>query len=216
MPAFGRIVQHDEKSRLYQAPQAHTQRSVLWPHDAPVLDQGNLGSCTGNALAQAINTDYFAKCRNRYLTEHDAVDLYSAATRVDDAPGVYPPTDTGSSGLAVCKAGVKAGYLSGYRHTFSFSAFTGALQLSPVIVGVNWYDDMMTPDKRGFVHPTGALAGGHEFLALGVNYELSILTFLNSWSDKWGIGGRFYMSFGDFASLLADRGDATVPLPVRS
>ena len=213
MPGLGRLVQHDPRSRLYQAPLAPTQRSVLWGHHAPILDQGQLGSCTGNALAQCINTDAFAKSRTaKYLTEMDAVALYSKATHLDDAPGYYPPNDTGSSGLGVCKAGVKLGYLTGYKHAFSFTDFCAALQLSPVIVGTAWHDDMFSPDKTNFVRPTGAVAGGHEYLALGIDYAANALTFLNSWGNKWGDHGRFHMTFGDFAALLADQGDATVPI----
>lgn len=215
MPKFGRLIEHDPRSRSFQAKQATKPRSVLWPHHAPILDQGNTGSCTGNALAQALNCDFFAHSRSHYLTEVDALTLYSAATRLDDCPGTYPPDDTGSSGLAVCKAGVKLGYLSAYRHTFSFSQFTAALQLSPVIVGTGWTDSMMTPDRNGFVKPVGADAGGHEYLAIGVDYDQKSLTFLNSWGAGWGREGRFFMSFSDFSALLLQQGDATVPIPVR-
>ena len=101
MPTLGRLVDHDERSRNYQARRAAAHRSVLWGHHAPVLDQGELGSCTGNATAQLINTDYFAKSRKSgYLTENDAVAIYSAATKLDGIPhNTYPPIDGGSSGL---------------------------------------------------------------------------------------------------------------------
>ena len=212
MPGLGRLVQHDPRSRLYQAPLATAQRSVLWGHHAPVLDQGQIGACTGNALAQCINTDFFAKSRTKYLTQMDAVTLYSKATHLDDAPGYYPPEDTGSSGLAVCKAGVKHGFLTGYKHAFGFDHFAAALQLSPIIVGTAWHHDMFTPDASNFVRPTGSVAGGHEYLALGIDYSTKALTFLNSWGDKWGDHGRFHMTFGDFTALLAEQGDATAPI----
>ena len=212
---LGRLVDHDPKSRLYQAVQASTPRSVLWGHHAPVLNQGQLGSCTGNATAQLINTDAFAHCRPAgYLGEADAINIYSLATHLDGIPdNTYPPTDGGSSGLGAAKAGVKMGYFSGYQHAFGFDAFCAALQLQPLIVGTNWYHDMFTPDKQGFVWPHGELAGGHEYLALGVSYETKTLTFLNSWGDGWGRSGRFYMTFTSFASLIANQGDATAPLP---
>lgn len=211
--ALGRLVRHDERSRNFQARRAEAPRSVLWGHHAPVLDQGNLGSCTGNALAQLINTDPFAAARPKgYLTEADAVKLYSLATQVDDAPGAYPPEDTGSSGLGVAKAGVQLGYFSTYNHVFDFDHFTAALQLQPLIVGTSWLQDMFTPGADGVVSVSGKVAGGHEYLALGVDYEHSVLTFLNSWGDGWGAGGRFKVSFADFARLLADQGDATAPV----
>jgi hypothetical protein len=216
MPALGRLVEHDERSRLYQAARAHTQRSVLWGHHAPVLDQGELGSCTGNAAAQLINTDYFKASRpHGYLTELDAVQLYELATHLDGIKGnTYPPIDGGSSGLGAAKAGVKLKYFTGYKHAFGFDHFTATLQLQPVIVGTSWYDGMFTPSSIGFVRPTGTLAGGHEYLCLGLSWETKTLTFLNSWSSSWGpIGGRFLMHFADFQALLADQGDVTAPLP---
>lgn len=189
------------------------QRSVLWGHHAPVFDQGDLGSCTGNALAQLINTDPFAAARpNGFLTEADAVKLYSLATTLDSDPGIYPPTDTGSSGLAVAKAGVQLGYFQTYAHAFSFTHFTAALQTQPVIVGTSWYENMFHPDRNGLIRVGGTLAGGHEYLALGVDYEHSTLTFLNSWGSSWGQSGRFTMTFGDFSLLLSQQGDATAPV----
>lgn len=216
MSALGRLVDHDPRSRDYQAARAPVQRSVLWGHHAPVLDQQNLGSCTGNAAAQLINTDYFAKSRpSGYLGEVDAVRIYALATRLDGiADNTYPPTDGGSSGLGAAKAGVRLKYFSGYKHCFGFDAFAAALQLQPLIVGTSWYTDMMNPDVHGFVWPHGTLEGGHEYLCLGISYETKTLTFLNSWSDQWGRAGRFLMTFTAFASLLADQGDATAPTPI--
>lgn len=213
MPALGRLVEHDERSRFYQAAQAPAQRSVLWGHHAPVLDQGDLGSCTGNATAQLINTDYFAKSRGAgYLTEKDALKIYELGTTLDNVPGAYPPDDTGSTGIAVAKAGVQLHYFTGYKHAFGFAHFTAALQLQPVIVGTTWHNGMFKPNAKGFIRPTGAVAGGHEYLALGVDYASQTLTFLNSWSSAWGLSGRFHMTFADFSKLLADQGDVTVPV----
>lgn len=214
MPALGRLVEHDEKSRFFQALKAVTPRSVLWGHHAPVLDQGDRGSCTGNATAQLINTDFFAKSRNhgQYLIESDALKIYELGTKLDDIPGAYPPDDTGSSGLGVAKAGVKLGYFSGYKHAFGFAHFAAAVQLQPVIVGTNWYESMFKPNKSGTVKISGAVAGGHEYLCLGISYESKTLTFLNSWSNSWGVNGRFHMSFAAFTQLLNEQGDVTAPV----
>lgn len=222
MPALGRVVDHDERSRLYQARRAAAPRSVLWGHHAPVLDQGELGSCTGNATAQLLNTDYFAASRQhvtggRYLAEADAVAIYSQATRLDGIPdNTYPPTDGGSSGLGAAKAGKKLGYFTGYKHCFGFNHFAATVQVQPVIVGTTWYDGMFQPSSIGFVRPSGGVAGGHEYLCLGIDYERKTLTFLNSWGSGWGIDGRFLMHFADFAQLLADQGDATAPIGVKA
>ena len=44
-----------------------------------------------------------------------AVQLYADATVVDGYPGTYPPDDTGSSGLAICKVLNSRGTIKGYR-----------------------------------------------------------------------------------------------------
>ena len=216
--ALGRVPEHDPRSLDYPVMvAARRPRTVLWGHNEPVLDQGSLGSCTGNALAQWLNTD-FARINPRrsqppaVLTEDDAVRLYSRATRLDAIPGQYPPTDTGSSGLAVCKAGRALGYLSGYRWAFGFTAMLMALQISPVIVGTHWYEGMFTPDADNILDTGGPLVGGHEYLILGADTGSQLITMLNSWGPDWGRDGRAYIRFADFAMLLREQGDVSVPI----
>ena len=207
---LGRVVNHDPRSLGYPAPVAALKRRVpvLWTMRAPTLNQGDLGSCTGNAAAHALNTDPLF--RGRVFTEDDAVSIYSAATRLDPYPGEYPPTDTGSSGLSVAKVLKDRGEISSYGHAFGLEHFLGALQLNPVLVGIPWHTDMFNPDSRGFVRPTGDVAGGHEILAVGDDAK-SVITFQNSWGADWGVsGGRFYMTYKDFRKLLRRDGDATV------
>lgn len=220
MPAYGRLVEHDPRSRNFAhlAPEKLVPKTTLWAHHAPVLDQGELGSCTGNALAQCLNADYFRPTlkkvnKGQPLLEHDAVTFYSLATRLDGiAHNTYPPTDGGSSGLGVAKAGQRLGFVKSYRHAFSFTAFLSALQTQPVIVGTAFYEGMEDPDKTGLVHLTGQVVGGHEYLALGVDYQKRHITFLNSWGPSFGVNGRFQLTINDFQALLADQGDVTIPI----
>lgn len=218
--ALGRHVEHDEQSRAYPAMVAAVKtKTVDWPISVPALDQGQLGACTGFALTQWLNTDYArvaltnAGRHHVPFTEADAVQFYRYATRLDNIPGHYPPTDTGSSGLAVCKAGKSMGLLSGYRHAFGFQAMLMALQHSPVIVGTTWTRDMFTPDRRhGIIRNTGEIVGGHEYLVLGANLERGLVHIRNSWGPSWGIRGDAYIPFSSFMLLLADQGDCTVPV----
>lgn len=217
---LGRHVEHDEASRGFAAMRTAPIRTVLWTTEAPVLNQGQLGSCTGNAMAGLINTDYFATARQRikplgaYLQEADAVAIYSAATKLDDINGEYPPDDTGSSGLAVSKAAKNLGYVRSYSHAFGLDHMLHALQLHPVIVGTDWTSDMFKPDRKGFIKPSGSVQGGHEYLCLGYDADKKFLTFVNSWGTTWGAYGRFFMAAADFNDLLKAQGDVTVPLPI--
>jgi len=208
---LGRTLSHDPRSRNFAAPLAPALKTVMHTHYGPVLDQGNLGSCTGNALSQALNTKPLHARRGKYLTEADAVRLYSAATRLDEFDGEYPPTDTGSSGLAVCKAALAEGLIRSYSHAFGLDQCLAALVLQPVIVGTEWTDAMFEPDSKGFVHPTGNVAGGHEYCLLGLNVRDEYVTAINNWSVTWGLRGRFRIRFADLGTLLQAQGDVTVP-----
>ncbi len=210
---LGRKVQHDPRSRNFPAPATGTLVSKSWSHYGGVLDQGQLGSCTGNAMAQCVNTKPVHLPRGRLLVEDDAVRLYSRATEVDDAPGTYPPDDTGSSGLAVSKAAQEAGWISAYQHAFGLDHVLAAVGNGPLIVGTNWYDDMFHAGPQGMLHVGGNVAGGHEWLLLGVNVTHSYVSCLNSWGDAWGVRGRFRLTFDDLGRLLAEQGDAVQPVP---
>lgn len=211
---LGRSVEHDPRSRQFPARRATRPRSVLWVHNAPVLEQGDLGSCTGNAMAQLLNTTKFAKSRpgRRYLDEQYARLLYAKATVLDSFPGAWPPTDTGSSALGVAKAAIALGYCTEYHHCFGFDHFLETIALQPVIAGTSWYSAMFDPDTNGFITPGGQLAGGHEYLILGANTREKYVTILNSWGDGWGRKGRAYITFDDFAALLDEQGDITAPI----
>lgn len=219
---LGRHVEHDERSRAFAVPEADVAiRSVTHRRYGYPLDQGQLGSCTGNAIAGWLNTAPAHKANTPLMREADAVRFYSEATRIDGIDGRYPPTDTGSSGLAVAKAAKAEGRIAGYRHAFSLHAALLALQTLPVITGVVWYEGFDSPDANGRVKISGQIRGGHEFELLG--FELAstneplldgLIKAENSWGLSYGLRGRFYFTARTFAELLADSGDVTVPTPL--
>lgn len=210
---LGRVLFHDERSRSFPAPAGDTVQSVRHKHFGPWLDQGQVGSCTGNMLAQLCNTAPHHQLRQKYKREVDALAYYTRATQLDSFPGEYPAEDTGSTGLAVCKAGVEVGVIGSYDHAFGLDHAISALQLRPQGWGINWYEGMFTPDKHGVVTPTGALAGGHEFLVYGVDLRHEWVECGNSWGNSWGLHGRFRISLPDAARLLGESGDVVVPQP---
>lgn len=187
---------------------------MKWPHHGAVLNQKRLGSCTGNALTQCLNCGPFWT-RGRTRVEKDAVAVYSLATTLDDIPGSYTaPTweDTGSSGLGVCKAGVKLGWIKSYGHAFGLEQARAALMLSPIIIGIAWKNAMFDPDpSSGLLSLAGGTAGGHEVCIMGYDADTDEFDLLNSWGPKWGQGGIAKLRGKDFGELLADDGDVTVP-----
>jgi len=209
---LGRHVEHDERSRAFAfaPPAPRPIVDVAWKRRVNPYDQGQLGSCTANALCGALSTKPY---RHRFDSQRNIVKLYSRATVIDGFDGVYPPTDTGSSGLAVAKVAYERAWISGYQHAFNFDAVLQALMQYPGITGTVWRADMFHPDSDGRVHPTGGDVGGHEYEVFGVDAANRRIWFWNSWSASWGVGGRFYMTWDDYSGLLAADGDYTILVP---
>jgi hypothetical protein len=204
---------HDPRSRAFPATVAPLV-SVRHAHHGPVLDQGTLSSCTGNAAAQALNHEPLLVKGRRLLTEADAVAIYSWATSHDPYPGAFPTVDTGSDGLSVAKALKKSLHLiSSYSHAFGLDHTLGALAQGPVIIGVPWLSGMFTPGPDGRLPLVGSVAGGHEVCLDQLDVENQRVWLLNSWSNGWGQNGRAWLSWSDLGHLLDQRGDATVLHP---
>lgn len=266
-PRLGRHIHHDERSKAYAYPTAGlTLTSAKHARRIPVLDQGSVGSCTGNAGVGCLGTDpYYATLavtamwrlacgagripdgQGLYATESAARDvlrlhdgacpgvhavelvpagrplysfdepgaqhLYSDA-EVIDGDGPFPPNDNGSTGLSIAKALKNAGEIAGYQHTFTLQDALLALGQTPVITGVNWYEDMFNPDPRGRLRIGGGVAGGHEFVVDEIDAEADVVWMTNSWGTGWGVGGRAYLTFDDWGRLLSEQGDVTIFTPL--
>lgn len=216
---LGRHVEHDPRSRDYPVTfsrQIPTRVAVSHRRRFKAFDQGNLGSCTGNAVVGASITDPTYRPGKNWR-EPMAVKVYRRATEIDGFPGVYPPDDTGSSGLAACKAAVERKLIRSYQHAFSIDQALDALQLRAIITGLVWYEGYDYPDSKGRVKIAGQIRGGHEFEVLGYDPgdgtpAGSWVECCNSWSPVWGLNGRFWMRVSEWADLLADYGDVTVPV----
>ena len=210
---LGRHVRHDPRSWNYPAPMADKVVSVLHKrHGVPLRQSKKLGSCTGNAVAGLLMTDPFWR-RGRNLNEHHAVALYSRATHLDPFKGIYPPTDTGSSGLAAMKAAREHGYIESYGHAFGLDHALKTLVLTPVVTGVNWYDGFDHPSKFGRVKKKGPITGGHEFLVVGIDADEKLVRACNSWGPDWADGGYFTFSWDAWEALLDEDGDVTTATP---
>jgi hypothetical protein len=233
---LGRHVHHDPRSLGY----AHgvlpksAIKSVDWTRRAAIFNQGNLGSCTGNAATGLLATDSAGRVASTtvfitaagaaashglftnasyVLDEAFAVKLYSLATILDSYAGQYPPTDTGSSGIGVAKALKALGLASSYTHAFSLAALTSALQSGPVMIGIPWLNSMFSPgvDGRILVDEISGIAGGHEIALTAYDAATNEYRIDNSWGTSWGVGGSGYFSATDLTWLLSQQGDVTVP-----
>jgi hypothetical protein len=227
---LGRHVRHDDRSLdfAFPVPESFTAPSpitTMWSTSAPVLNQLKTSACTGNALAQMLDCDLFAPVRaakdQHYLSEEAALHFYSVATHISNPESQwYPPHDDGSDGLAVAQAAQQLGYVDRYLHCFTWPQVQAALATQPVIFGTIWTKVMFSCASTGFVSPgpisEATIAGGHELMIRGINYEESFLVLRNSWGSGWGGGpdilpGEFKLSFADFQVLLALEGDVVAP-----
>jgi len=212
---LGRHLNHDRRSMAYAVHESVPQ-TTTWKRITPVLDQGELGSCVGNAMTGILGSDVFYDTvpKQVSLDEAYAVKIYSLATQLDTYPGQYPPDDTGSDGLSGAKAVKQDEMCNGYLHATSLSACYTLIKNGPFAVGLSWYSGMDDPTSEGVVHATGIVRGGHEFEILNYNASYGLWEAVNSWSDSWGKGGHFFIPDADFAALLAEQGDATQLVPL--
>jgi hypothetical protein len=209
---LGRHVEHDPRSRTFSAERAPKIISVKHQATGLPLNQGELGSCTANALCGALDS---APNFNggTPLNEQEAVSVYELETKLEGQP--YPPNDPGGSGLMVCKAAKQLGLIASYKHAFGLQHALEALVLRPVITGISWYTSFDTPDPTtGLVEiaPGATVRGGHEIVADEIDAENELVWFWNSWGTQFGLGGRFCMKFATWEQLLENQGDVTVPL----
>lgn len=217
---LGRHVQHDPRSRGFAAaPRVRRLRSVRHTCHIGILRQ-HVGSCTGNSATSALACtpfwDTLPPAVRSGLSQPYADQVYSDATRIDPFPGEWPPTDTGSSGLAVAKILHTRGLISGYTHAFDVDTALRALCEAPVLIGVSWWSSFDTPAADGRVTITkGAYErGGHEVVLDQIDARRRRVWFRNSWGPGWGVEGRAYMTFATLERLLRENGDATVMVPL--
>jgi hypothetical protein len=191
----------------------------LWTRTLKPLNQGNLGACTGNAIAGLLATEP----NNRdgvkddiKVTEALAKKIYSLATKLDDIHGEWPTDDTGSTGLDALRAAKQLGYIAAYKSCKNAAEALSVLaHVGPIAVGTNWLSGMDTPKgKNALLSAKGKNEGGHEYAVIGIDVENEWVEMINSWGSSWGLKGRARIPFADFKKLIDDMdGDAVLILP---
>jgi hypothetical protein len=224
-----RLVEFDERSRNFSAAvglETYPFRSYTWACD-PVLDQGREGACVGFAWAHELSA------RPKVIERDNAfaLQLYRRAQQLDQWPG------ENYSGTSVL-AGVKAvqeyknshgqSLVMAYRWGFGVKDVLKIVGYrGPVVLGINWYDNMYDPDSNNFIKASGEIAGGHAILMNGVrivkkdtaqkqyweNIDLdkSWVRLHNSWGPGYGDNGEAFLTVRDLDKLLQEDGEACIP-----
>lgn len=210
---FGRRIQFDERSRNFPVrallkSEPRKPRSYTW-RCTQHLDQKAEGACVGFAWSHELAA---RPAEVQGITNATARQVYRKAQTLDPWPG---ESYEGTSVLAGIKAVqlLHPGKILEYRWCFDLQDVLRTISfLGPVVLGINWYEGMFTPDAANLIAPTGELLGGHAILATGVSVPNKTVRLHNSWGPDWGIHGACLITWKDLEFLLSQNGEACVPV----
>lgn len=217
---LGRNVVEDERDREFPmsavAPR-HTETERTWRYWWPSGwwgDQGQTPQCVAYAWLHWAEDGPVTRAPRRPGAGPllDPAGVYRRAQEQDRWPGT---SYDGTSVRAGAKVLASEGVVEEYRWAWSAETALGALlERGPVVVGSWWHWDMFEPDPAdGVLDVDGGRAGGHAYLANGVNLDRGLVRIKNSWGRAWGRNGYAYLRIDDFARLLEEDGEACLALP---
>jgi C1A family cysteine protease len=191
----------------------------------PVYDQGQLGSCTANAIAAAIQFDQikqkipafipsrlFIYYNERVIEGTVASDSgaqirdgIKSVAHIGACPETEWPYDIekfADRPTPVCFTDAAKTESSSYRRLSpTLAQLKGCLASGfPFVFGITVYDSFESPDvaKTGHVPMPGngdKPIGGHAILAVGYDDTNRWFLIRNSWGTKWGMDGYFTLPY---------------------
>jgi C1A family cysteine protease len=194
-------------------------------YGTPVEDQGKLGSCTGHAIAEAIEMIDKKNGKNTEISRmfiyyyerllEGTVNYDSGAYIRDGIKACYTygaPLEslwpyniskfrTAPSSPAVQDAAKRKVTL--YERATDFNACINALSNGyPVVIGFTVYSSFETGNwwytTADMPYPnkrSEIVLGGHAVLLVGYNNSTQRFIVKNSWGSNWGDNGYFYMPY---------------------
>lgn len=182
-----------------------------------VYDQGNLGSCTANAIAGAIVfTELKEGPLDTTLTYPSRLFIYYGERVIEGSVS----SDAGAEIRDGMKVVAKLGYpqeklwpykvgqfatkppasvyteakkdyvLTYYRVTQTLYSMRLCLAHGfPFVFGISVYDNFWDNSNGDIKMPSGSLAGGHAILGTGYDDNTKMFDFRNSWGAGWGNNG---------------------------
>lgn len=210
-PNLGRQKVHDPRSRSFALGATidkstwKTKSIRIW--DPRVNPNQCHGECTGCANAMMLNS-VGNRVKGVVLDMNIAHNVYSLATSIDPFNSQWPPTDTGSSGIAAAQAAQRLGLGGEYRHIFGGAdEIVQTIQDGRVVsVGTWWMAGMFKPNDAGIIEPTGTRVGGHQYIARCYDHRRDFVG-LRCW---WGTYRDVWIRRDHLNDLVMNGGDAHV------
>ena len=220
----------DERDHVYSAPLMHFSKGVpaaidLRPHCPPVYDQGELGSCTANAIGGMIEFDRikqklpdFVPSRLFIYYNERAIegtvgqdsgaqirDGIKSVAKIGACPEKEWPYDIGKFAHKPpkkCYTDAKLDRAVQYsRVTQNLTQMLACLASGyPFVFGFTVYESFESQQvaNTGIMPmpaPGEQVLGGHAVMAVGYDNPSRRLIVRNSWGEGWGQGGYFLMPF---------------------
>lgn len=211
---LGRLVSKDENDKKFLLARPKRGETMparrMWNLTGGILDQGNTPQCVGHAGRHYLNAGPVV---NRGGPA--ARGLYDMAQLNDEWEG---EDYEGTSVRGLFKGLKKLGFVNEYRWAFDVeTVMKHVLTTGPMVMGTDWYLEMFTPDRHGYVYPEGENAGGHSWLIIGVDRyrkapdgAMGAARCVNSWGLNWGERGRFWLTLRALDKLIRADGEACV------
>ena len=219
----------DHRDHLYAAPvetlAALPPRADLRPQCPPVYDQGQLGSCTANAIAAAVEFDRLKQMLSDFMPsrlfiyyneramEHKVNsdggaqirDGIKSVGKQGDCPErewPYVITKFRTKPPARCyRDAVKHTAVLYQRLTPIANQLKGCLASGyPFVFGFTVYDSFESPQVAraghvGMPKPNEQVVGGHAVVAVGYDDAKQWFLIRNSWGARWGLSGCFTLPY---------------------
>lgn len=172
-----------------------------WWDDGCWNDQGETPMCVGYAWSH-----WLCDGPVTHAAAYDPVSIYHLAQQNDEWDG---EAYEGTSVRGAAKGLAAQSRIREYRWGWTYRDVVDTIKhLGPVVLGTDWFDGMFTPNALGIIRPTGSVAGGHAYVANGVNEISRTVRIKNSWGREWGHRGHAYLTYDDLDFLLKREGEA--------
>lgn len=233
----------DPRDYVYRESRSRWQTSVdLREWDSPVEDQYQLGSCVGNAIANAyehqlkrLYSKYFVNLSRLFI-------YYNARLQINeqllDAGTSVKNGLKGVKLYGVCEESIwpydvdkfddrpttdayenaASRKITRYSRLYTNSNVIDALAYGkPVVFGIDVFDKFMTLTLTNSVVslPTSdeTLVGGHAMCLVGYNLKTRIFLAKNSFGNNWGANGYCQIPFDYFETYSYDKWIFDIPNP---